>query len=130
MALCKNNGNFNARTHLAEAAKCDIRWWKENVNHLHNDIIVPNPNKCITTDASSYGWGAVMDSNSTGGLFSTSERKKHINVLKLKAVLFGLKGLTNIHIKMLTDNSTAVACRNKFGTSKSQECDFITKEIW
>ena len=132
--LCKNNGNFNARTHLTEAAKSDIRWWKENVNHLYNDTIVPNPDKCITTDISSYGWGAVIDSNSTGGLFSTSERKERINALELKAILFGskalAKGLTNIHIKVLTDNSTAVACINKFGISRSQECDFITKEIW
>ena len=58
MALCKNNGNFNARPHLTEAAKSDIRWWRENVNHLYNDIIVPNPDKCITTDASAYGLGA------------------------------------------------------------------------
>ena len=63
MALCKNNGNFNARTHLTEAVKSHIRWWKENVNHIYNDIIVPNPNKCITTDVSSYGWDAVMDFN-------------------------------------------------------------------
>ena len=105
----------------------------ENVNHLYNDIIVPKPGKCITTNASSYGWGAVMKSNSTGGLFSTSEMKEHINVLELKANLFGLKALTNgltkINIKVLTDNSTAVACINKFGTSGSQERDSITKEI-
>ena len=50
MALCKSNSNFNARTHLTEVAKSDIRWWKENVNHLYNDIIVPNPDKCIATD--------------------------------------------------------------------------------
>ena len=97
---------------------------KENINHLYNDIIFPNLDKCITTDASSYGWGAVMDFNSTGSLFSTSEMKGNINVLELKAILFGLKalakGLTNIHIKVLTENSTAVACTNKFGTSRSQ----------
>ena len=104
------------------------------MNHLYNDIIVPNPDKCITTDASSYGWVAVMEPNSTGGLFSTSEMKEYINVLELKAILFGLKtlakGLTKIHIKVLTDNSVAVACINKFGTSRSQECDSIAKEIW
>ena len=104
------------------------------MNHLYNDIIVPNPDKCITTDASSYGWVAVMEPNSTGGLFSTSEMKEYINVLELKAILFGLKtlakGLTKIHIKVLTDNSVAVACINKFGTSRSQECDSISKEIW
>ena len=109
MALFKSNGNFNARTHLTEAAKSDIRWWKENVNHLYDDIIAPNSDKCITTDASSFGWGAAMESQSTGGLFSTSEMKEHISVLELKAILFGLKALakslTKVHIKVLTDNS-------------------------
>ena len=53
MTLCKNNGNYNARTDLAEADKSDIRWWLENVNHLYHAIIVSNSDKCITTDASS-----------------------------------------------------------------------------
>ena len=73
IALCKSNDNFNARTHIVEAPKSDIRWWRENVNHLYNDIVVPKPDKCITNDASSYAWGAVMQSKSTRELFSTSE---------------------------------------------------------
>ena len=62
--------------------------------------------------------------------------KEHINVLELKAILFGLKalrkGLTKVHIKVMTNtnNSTAVTRINKFGTSRSQECDPLTKEIW
>ena len=59
--------------------------------------------------------------------------KEHINVIELKAILFGLKALakdlTKVHIKVLTDNSTAVPCTNKFGTSRSQECESVTKEI-
>ena len=123
MALCKNNDKFNARAHLTEAAKSDIRQWKDNVNHLYNDVIVPNPDNCITTDAPCNGLGAVMESNSTRVLFSTSEMKEHINVLELKAILSGLKGLakslTKIHIEVFTDNSTAVACINKFSTCRS-----------
>ena len=72
-----------------------------------------------------------MESNSTGDLFATSEMKEHINLLELKAILFGLKalakGLTKIYITVLTDNSTAVACINKFDTSRSQDCDSIKK---
>ena len=75
------------------------------------------------------GLGAVMESNSTRGLFSASEVKEHINVLELKAILFGLKALakslTKIHIEVLTDNSTAVACINKF--SKCRSCRFRDK---
>ena len=55
MALCKSSGSFNARTHLTEAAKSDIRWWNKNINHLYNDITVHNPDKCITSDAPFYG---------------------------------------------------------------------------
>ena len=99
-----------------------------------DDIIVPNPDKCIATDASSCAWGAVMEFSSTGGVFSTSEIKVHINVLELKAILFDLKalakGLTKVHIKVLTGNSTTLLSINKFGTSRSQECDSMTKEIW
>ena len=75
-----------------------------------------------------------MESSSTGDLFSKSEIKVHINVLELKAILFDLKALakrlTKVHKKVLTNNSTTVACINKFGTSRSKECDSITKEIW
>ena len=86
------------------------------MSHLCNDIIVLNPNHCITTDASSYRWGEVMESHSTEGIFSTYEMKKHISILELKAVLFGLKdlakGLTKVHIKVLTDISNS-SCIHK-----------------
>ena len=75
-----------------------------------------------------------MESKPTGGLFSTLEKEGHINVLELKAVLFGLrslaKDLKSIHIKVLCDNSTAVACINKFGSSRSFKCDSLAQEIW
>ena len=105
-----------------------------NYRYCLDDIIFPNPDKCIATDASSCGWGAVMESSSTGDLFSKSEIKVHINVLELKAILFDLKalakGLTKVYIKVLTGNSTILVSINKFGTSRSQECDSVTKEIW
>ena len=65
-----------------------------------------------------------MGSNSTGGLFSDEETQNHINVLELKAILFGLKCLACriqlAHIKIICDNSTAVACINKFGTRNTK----------
>ena len=75
-----------------------------------------------------------MGSSSTGRLFSDEETKNHINVLELKAILFGLESLARdirlAHIKILCDNSTAVACINKFGTSHSGKCNTLTKQIW
>ena len=39
----------------------------------------------ISTDASSFGWGASLGQNKTGGQFSTEENQQHINILELKA---------------------------------------------
>lgn len=63
-----------------------------------------------------------MQCQSTGGLFSTLEKEDHINLLELKAVLFGLRLLAkdskSIHIKVLYNISTAAACINTFCTSR------------
>ena len=84
-ALKYHKNNFNAKVCLSEEAKGDLRWWKNNIHGIYNDIIVPNPSVEIKTDSSLNGWGAVMDSGSTGGLFSDEETQNHINVLELKA---------------------------------------------
>ena len=61
-------------------------------------------------------------------------RLSHINVLELKAVLFGLKALCekfkDTHIKVLTDNTTAVHTINKMGSCRSKPCDQIVRQIW
>ena len=74
-----------------------------------------------------------MGSSSTGGLSSDEETQYHISVLELKAVLFGLKSLA-CHIrlaliKILCDNSTAVACVSKFDASLSGKCNTIQTNV-
>ena len=73
-----------------------------------------------------------MDGKSTGGGFSSLEQSRyHINAKELLAILFGLKALANslhdVHIKVLSDNTTAVASVNKFGSIKSKDCDRMVK---
>ena len=84
-------------------------------------ILVSNTDIFISKDVSWCGWGAVMESQSAKTIFSTSEKKEHTNILEMKAFLFGLKalvkGFTKPHIKMLSDNSTAVACIKNLCTS-------------
>ena len=58
----------------------------------------------------------------------------HINALELKAIYFGLRSLcsdlADKHIRIMTDNTKAVACVNKQGSTKSKVCNGIAKEIW
>ena len=101
---------------------------------VYNDICIPNPSSSMSTDASMTGWGAIWNDLSTGGLFSEEESLEHINNLELKAVLFGLKSFSykmqNEHILVLSDNTTAVQCINKFGTCRSRVLDKTTQDIW
>ena len=72
-----------------------------------------------------------MRSSSTGGILSEEETQDRINVLELKAILFGLKSVAChiqlAHMKILCDNSTAVTCINKLGTNHSEKCGTLSK---
>ena len=132
-ALQRNQGNFDASMTLSSDAKSDIIWWEKNIIESSNEIYNGLPAITLTTDACPTGWGAVTRGNRTSGIFSAFEQDQHINVLELKAVLFGLKALipyTNTHIKVLSDNTTTVHCINNMGSCKSIECDLITTDIW
>jgi hypothetical protein len=104
---------------LSDKAKSDIQWWisdahlsKKAINHGSIDLT-------INTDASLQGWGASLEHKTAGGRWSNVEKEHHINYLELKAVLLGLQSLcnhlSNCHIKVLTDNTTAVAYIRKMG---------------
>ena len=133
-ALKCNKGKFDKPMKLNQEAFNDIVWWKDNIRQSYNQISRENPSGNLTTDASSFGWGAVYKGNKTGGLFSNEEKQLHINIKELKAIMFGLKTfcseLYDTHLKISTDNSTAVFTINNMGSCKSCECNAIVKEIW
>ena len=64
--------------------------------------------------------------------FTFDECNCHINVLRLKAVYFGLKtlcrDLKETHIKILTDNTTAVHGINKMGSCKRVACNIEVRQ--
>ena len=66
--------------------------------------------------------------------FLTEKSLLHINVLELKAVLFALKSLCShlrqTHIKVLSDNTTAVCAINNMGSCKLLLCDQEVRRIW
>ncbi|CAB4017117.1 Transposon Tf2-6 poly [Paramuricea clavata] len=133
-ALRQNAGNFDAYMTLSDGAKKELNWWVRNAQVSYNLISHGNPDKVLTTDASLTGWGAVFENESTGGSWSTAEKTNNINALELLAVFFGLKcyakNANNIHIRIMTDNTTAVSTINHMGTCHSDICNTIGKDIW
>ena len=89
--------------------------------------------KLIFTDASNTGWGAHSGQNSTGGLWSLSEKHLHINLLEMKAVLLALQffktDCSNNQVLIASDNTSVVAYINQQGGTKSAELCALTWRI-
>jgi len=65
------------------------------------------PDIVIETDASMLGWGAACSGVRTGGLWSQTERKNHINFLELLGATFAVKAFAkdtwNYHTYLIKD---------------------------
>ena len=70
----------------------------------------------------------------TGGLWTASEAKHHINYLELLAILLALKVFVKTvigrHVKIMTENTTTMADVNHMGKSKCPVRNVLAKEIW
>lgn len=120
---------------FSQEAKEEMAWWKSNIGTAYNDIEVPSdPQFVIFSDASTTGWGCLCEDGRTGGHWRLEEADQSINVIELKAAFFALQTFASdkrdIHVRLMSDNTTAVACINKMGTSHSEHCNKITKDIW
>ena len=136
-ALGQNSYNFDAKMSISDQARTDLKWWHVNLlKGVSKPIAEPKSDWEIRTDASTTGWGAFWTATgeSCGTPWNESERLKHINYLELRAILFGLQSfagnLQDCHIRILTDNMTAMACVNNQGSTRSKDCNTIAREIW
>ena len=133
-ALRASRGNFDCHMSLSAKAHDELKWWIFSVNKAHRPLIKPPYSLIITTDASSNGWGAECNGTSTGGLWTVFERSHHINYLEMLAIFFGLKvfasSRSHLHVRVITDNTTAVSVISHMGSSHSQTCNDLCKTIW
>ena len=131
---CSGQKQFEGRMKISYQSKRDLMWWHDNLHIQQKIIRVSPPESVIFCDASLQGWGACYGEERTGGRWSLAEENLHINVLEIKAVEFGLKSLcshlSSCGIKIMSDNTTAIAYINKGGGTKSGECNEVTLDIW
>ena len=131
-ALEREKGSFEGRMQISPRAREEIFWWLENLGR-ERLIRLDSPSVELRTDASLEGWGAHKGSLATGGRWKQAEAEAHINVLELKAILFGLQSLCQEegqHIRVLTDNTTALAYVKNMGGVRSEQCNEVAKDIW
>ena len=128
-----NKDDLNAVKKLSEDTLYEIAWWKKNIFKAFKPIRYPEITIIIYADASLEGWGASMGNVSTGGAWLPDEKLMQINVLELMAILLALKSIVKTshkHIKIMSDNTAAIHCIKKMGTSHSMECHHEVLKIW
>ena len=133
LALKLAAGDFDKSMVLSQEARLDVLWWLENIDNSGRAVRCAKHIVTVFTDASEEGWGAHVDESATGGRWSDEEKKDHINILELRAIYLGLSSLCrvqNSHIRVMADNTTALAYVKHQGCVKSPECQREAKEIW
>ena len=98
-------------------------WWLDPQNVLQGEHLHPKEHeKLIFTDASNAGWGTHSGQNSTGGLWSLSEKHLHINLLDMKAVLLALQffktDCRNDQVLIASDNTLSGGLYQQTGRHK------------
>ena len=129
-----HHGNFNSKLGtLNSLAVQEFHWWFQHIPKACRYIDLPKTDFTIYTDASELGWGATDRFFPTGERWDTNELS-HINFLELKAAFLAFnryyrswKGSRHIRIK--SDNTTAIVYLNNMGGSVSEKCNILSKKI-
>ena len=112
----------------------DLNWWIGNISLASKSIVKSHPSYIIKSDASTLGWGAVLDSQAIGGRWTVSESSSHINYLELLAAFFALKAFClncqRCTVQLQLDNSTTVTYINNMGGTKSLVLNELTIQLW
>ncbi|XP_068714943.1 uncharacterized protein [Montipora foliosa] len=133
-ALKRCKGDYEAYMVLSPESLGELSWWITHVDSSVRKITREDPHSILETDASLTGWGAKWGEMKTQGVWCRSEKDQHINCLELLAIRWGLLSLCHAehdtHIRIMSDNVTAVCYINAMGGCQSDNCNRIAYDIW
>ena len=91
------------------------------------------PTHVLTTDTSTYGWGAVCAPLTARGVWSSDQSSLHINFLELETVFLALnkcqRWLCGTHVLVQTDITMVMHYLNRAGGTRSRCLDWKVREI-
>lgn len=136
LALTDADENFSSFMKIPAQLSSDFRWWikvfsnPDQANNIRSGLAVRE----IFSDASLSGWGAASGENRTRGWWAEADKLAHINFLELKAVYFALQcfasDLRDCEVLVRVDNTTAIACINRFGSVRHPHLLSLSRQIW
>ena len=88
-ALRSNRGNFDATLKLSPSALEDVSWWINNAYESKKHLNHGKIDHVLYTDASTKGWGAGINKQSTGGEWSIAKKTLTLIVWNSKQYCLG-----------------------------------------
>ncbi|KYM98797.1 hypothetical protein ALC62_10486 [Cyphomyrmex costatus] len=106
-----------------------------NSTPVYPDAVKRDSFACeIFSDASLNEWRACCGTQHTHGWWSVADRNLHINALELMAAFYALRCFArnrfNANILLRSDNTTAIAYINRFGSVQYPLLSDIARDIW
>ena len=134
-ALKMSKGEYQSPCFISKKGKDEIRWWISTIPTAVKSLLPPpRMDYTIFTDATHQGWGAHNQKVDTNGIWEFFTENTHINILELLAIKEALKFFLPKsecqHIKIFSDNTTAISMINKQGGTKSREANDIAYDCW
>ena len=141
-ALKKSFGNFDAFMRVPTTCRQDIQSFVKMAQTDYYSVSKPPITLEIRSDASQMGFGGVLIDISqreermrTQGQWTARESLQHINVLELEAAFhclndFCSRRLSQTHVRLLLDSTTAVCYISNMGGSRSPACHAVARKIW
>ncbi|RLU15629.1 hypothetical protein DMN91_011382 [Ooceraea biroi] len=134
LALILNGRNYEDKISLSVGTRSQFDWWERNLPNAFSNFRKDAADTVVFTDASTSGWGAVLENKKIHGFWSGKEKQEHINLLELKAVWLALLSfeaeLRNCHVLLRVDNTTAISYINRMRGIKYQKFNLIATRIW
>jgi hypothetical protein len=135
-ALNAHAFDFDAFMSISDTVKLDLQWWLDNLDSVVAPILEPYPDLVIHTDASLQGHGFFVPESKlkAGYRWQPNEAHLHINVLELLAIEYALLAVcsdfSDKHIRIMCDNTTAIAAIRKQGSTRTPIMNKIARRIW
>ena len=125
----------NVRLQVSASCWRALRKWRDG-RFLRRGVPlrgIPAERTVMTTDASLHGWGAVCLGQSASGVWDSTWRRAHINVLETRAVYLALLAfmprIQGKHVLVRSDSVTAVYFINHQGGTRSAGCLAVVRSV-
>ena len=139
-SLKRSGFNFDAECTLDARAWEEIDWWIHNIPMAFAHIRgTPEIDYTIYTDASKHnggGWGASDGVHEDiNGRWTMDEQQLDINCLELMAIKLAIQAYLPVapstrHVRIMSDNTSAIAYINKKGGTHCMTINDMAVEIW